>query len=72
MGMFNENGDLNLYSEGEDPKAAYYINWDKVKTVGDIKALLSPAITIVNCDYSNMTENEVKLVNNLLDKKILK
>lgn len=72
MGIFNEDGDLNLYSEGEDPKATYIIDWKNITSVEDIKALLQPAITIVNCDYSSMTEEEVTLVSKLLDKKILK
>lgn len=72
MGIFNEDGDLDLYSEGENPKATYIIDWKNIKSVEDIKSLLQPAITFVNCDYSSMTEQEVMLINKLLNDKILK
>jgi L-rhamnose isomerase len=69
--MFDEEGNLTNYSEGEDPKVNLHVNWDKVTTVEDIKDVLKPIFQYMTMNLSDIDENTAKMVLTLFDKEIL-
>ena len=72
MSMFNEDGDLINYSDGENPNATYEVQWDNVKKIEDIKDLLKPIMTYMYANLSTISREEAIKLSTLLDKKLIK
>ena len=73
MGLFNNDGDLLNFSEGENPSEIYEVEWDNLHNPEDLLRLLKaiPNLTF-NVDFSGCTVEEGEVVLDLINKKILK
>ena len=73
MGLFNNDGDLLNFSEGENPSEIYEVEWDNLHNAEDLLRLLKaiPNLTF-NVDFSGCTVEEGEVVLDLINKKILK